>query len=350
MGKHDESSSQVEPPGGGSGANPKGGSGGGKPGGCGCGGSGGGGAGSGELSALPHSPVSSEGGGEGTAGEAAAVVTADQVAESFDGEPKKGEFESLEGFDPQRALNEGSPYGFITDELLELGECRPEGFEPESVCGQDDRVEVGNTTAVPWRWVCKLIITFPNGATGGCTGWFIGPKAVMTAGHCVYSSANGGWAKKIEVIPGMKGATRPYGSMVGTSFRSVTGWTQNSDPNFDYGCIILPSPSLGNQVGYFGFAALTDASLQNLLVNNSGYAGDKPFGTQWFNAGTVTTVTARKIYYMLDTYGGQSGSPTWRFLNGQRHAVGVHAYGGCPNSATRIVTAVYNNMLAWRNS
>ena len=43
----------------------------------------------------------------------------------------------------------------------------------------DDRVEVTNTTAVPWRWICKLIITFPNGARGGCTGWFIGPKAVI---------------------------------------------------------------------------------------------------------------------------------------------------------------------------
>jgi len=138
--------------------------------------------------------------------------------------------------------------------------------------------------------------------------------------------------------------------MVGTSFRSVRGWTQNSDPNFDYGCIILPNASLGNQVGYFGFASLTDASLNSLLVNNSGYSGDKPFGTQWFNAGRVTNVTARKIYYMLDTYGGQSGSPTWRFLNGQRHAVGIHAYGGCPNSSTRIVSQVFNNMMSWRNS
>jgi len=51
---------------------------------------------------------------------------------------------------------------------------------------------------------------------------------------------------------------------------------------------------------------------------------------------------------MLDTFGGQSGSPTWRFVNEQRHAVGIHAYGGCPNSSTRIVPPVFNNMLAWR--
>jgi V8-like Glu-specific endopeptidase len=304
--------------------------------------------GKGETGLSPHTPVSSEGGGEGIAGET--VVLVDQIADSFDGQPEGGELESLPGFDPQRALSEGMPLEILTDEMLEICECLPAEFGPESVCGRDDRVEVVNTTAVPWRWICKLLIKFPNGAGGGCTGWFIGPKAVMTAGHCVFSKANGGWAKQIEVIPGMRGTIRPFQSMVGTSFRSVTGWTQHGDPNFDYGCIILPNASLGNRVGYFGFAALTDASLKNLLINNSGYPGDKPFGTQWFNAGRITNVTARKIYYMIDTMGGQSGSPTWRTLSGKRHAVGVHAYGGCPNSSTRIVTEVFNNMINWRNS
>lgn len=330
MCQHDESSSGTEEPGSGGGS---------QPGGCGGGGS------SGESAGSLHVPVSSEGTVEGVAGEA--LVTVDQVAESFDGQPEGGELESLPGFDPQRALGEGMPVEILTDELLEWS---PEGAPPESVCGRDDRVEVTNTTAVPWRWICKLIITFPNGARYGGTGWFIGPKAVMTAGHCVYSRSNGGWASQIEVIPGMRGASRPYGSMIGTSFRSVTGWTNNADPNYDYGCIILPNASLGNRVGWFGFAALTDASLNNLLVNNSGYPGDKPAGTQWFNAGRITNVTARKLDYMLDTFGGQSGSPTWRLLNGQRHAVGIHAYGGCPNSSARIVTAVFNNMMTWRNT
>ena len=293
-----------------------------------------------------HAAISSDGGSEGAE---ATGSGRDQVASSFDGEASLGELEMLSGFDPQMALADGMPKQILTDEFLSLGECRPEGYSVESVCGSDDRVQVGNTTVVPWRWLCKLIITWPNGARGGCTGWFIGPKAVMTAGHCVYSKANGGWARQIEVIPGMQGALRPYGSMVGTSFRSVTGWTSNTDPNFDYGCIILPNASLGNAVGWFGFASLTNASLTNLLVNNSGYPGDKPAGTQWFNAGRVSTTTARKIYYMLDTYGGQSGSPTWRTLNGQRHAVGIHAYGGCPNSATRITSDVFNNMNAWRS-
>jgi glutamyl endopeptidase len=313
------------------------------------------------MTRSPHQSTHSDGGselpdsgdqhqvvsGEGQAGPDESGPTSDRVAESFDGTGLGGEIEAAVGFNASRAASEGMPFQ-AADSYDDLKPAEASAYaQPETVCGADDRVRITPANAVPWRFICQLIITMPNGAGYRGTGWFIGPRAVMTAGHCVFSRADGGWARRIEVIPGMDAAARPYGSAIGTSFRSVTGWTNNGDQNYDYGCIILPT-SLGNTTGYFGFASLSDASFNNLLLNNSGYPGDKPFGTQWFNAGRVSSINSRKVYYMLDTFGGQSGSPVWRLANGQRHAVGIHAYGGCPNSATRINGEVFNNMNAWR--
>lgn len=264
-----------------------------------------------------------------------------------------GELEKVLGFEYAKPMLEGlgqldeTP---IDQEYWTLPRsCDLEYDAPESVCGKDDRVHVTNVTSIPWRMICQLIITRGDGRRSRCTGWFISPRTVMTAGHCVYSHTGGGWAKSIEVIPGMNGRFRPFGSADGTSFRSVKGWTKRRKSTHDYGCIILPkSAPLGAKTGWWGFANLSSRSLKKLLANNSGYAGDKPFGTQWYNAGRITRVTSRRLYYMLDTAGGHSGSPTWRYSKGKRHAIGIHAYGGCPNKSTRISSSVFKNMKSWK--
>ena len=119
------------------------------------------------------------------------------------------------------------------------------------------------------------------------------------------------------------------------------------DSQFDYGAIILPNDQLGNFVGWFELEVVDDAGLNGLLVNLSGYPGDKHLGTQWFMGGSVTSVEEKRILYMVELIGGQSGSPVWRLRDGQQNAVGIH-YGGCPNGATRITQDLFNNMLEWR--
>jgi V8-like Glu-specific endopeptidase len=289
--------------------------------------------------------TSNEGAG-GMGATAAPLVEADSAG-------SVGSVESVAGFDESRLTAGITPFAeevAITDEIANLPDVGALEFAGAlTVCSADDRVHISPATAVPWRWVAKLIITLANGNRGGCTGWFIGPRTVMTAGHCIFSHANGGWVRQVEVIPGADGASRPFGSESSGSFRSVVGWTTNANVEFDYGAIIMPTTTLGNRVGGFGFASLADASLRGMIANNSGYPGDKPANTQWFNADPISGVSARRLEYMIDTFGGQSGSPVWRFLNGQRHAVGVHGYGGCPNKAVRITNDVFNNMLGWKN-
>jgi glutamyl endopeptidase len=55
-----------------------------------------------------------------------------------------------------------------------------------------------------------------------------------------------------------------------------------------------------------------------------------------------------KVFYDIDTAGGQSGTAVFRVVNDERYATAIHAYGGpVTNSGTRISRSVYDNLLAW---
>ena len=221
-------------------------------------------------------------------------------------------------------------------------------FGPESIClGRDELVAISTAENGPWRWNCKLVINMPDGDYVG-TGFLIGDRTVITAGHCVHGGKGGQWATSIEVIPGMTGERRPFGTFISNRFRSVTGWVQDGSPTHDYGAIIL-NEDVGARLGYFGFAVLPASDLNSLLVNTSGYPADLDRGLQqYYGKGRISPLESRQLKYMIDTYGGQSGSAVYRFLNGERHVVGIHAYGGCPNGATRITPDVFENLKKWK--
>lgn len=223
----------------------------------------------------------------------------------------------------------------------------------ETVHGVDDRVRIQSTNIYPWRVHASLLITAADNSQWIGTGWFIGPHTLMTAGHVVFIKNSGipnrdGWVRSMTVMPGRNGASLPYGSVTSTSFRSVIGWTVNGDQNYDYGAIILPT-NLGLTTGWFGFGVWGDAALTSATGNISGYPGDKPSGTQWYAARRIASVNARKVYYDIDTAGGQSGSAVYRIINGGRYGIAIHAYGGATtNSGTRIVSPVFSNMVNWK--
>jgi len=226
------------------------------------------------------------------------------------------------------------------------------GIVAESVLETDERIQVGDTTAMPWRMNASLRITAADNTLWVGTAWFIGPHTLVTAGHCVFIHAPGtprhGWVRSIQVMPGRNGSVLPFGSITSTEFRAVDGWTTSPDQDFDYAAIILPV-ELGDTVGGFGFGVFTDSDLQASTVTVAGYPGDKPAGTQWFDSRLVASVGPSKVYYALDTAGGQSGAPVYRVDGDEYVAVAVHAYGGTTtNSGTRITQQVYDNLLAWK--
>jgi glutamyl endopeptidase len=241
-----------------------------------------------------------------------------------------------------------------TSGLRDIGELTfgPPPPKARTVHGPDDRVQIANTGAYPWRAHCALLITARNDSQWLGTAWFVGPKTLITAGHCVFVRdpvEASGWVKSVTVMPGRNGDTLPYGAVtVTTAIRTTQAWCNDGDPRMDYGCILLPT-ELGNTVGWFGYGNYSDSDLQDAAINISGYPGDKPDGTQWYDARAIASVEDWNLHYDIDTYGGQSGAPVIRVIDGARYAVGIHNYGGATmNSATRINGTVAANIKAWK--
>lgn len=225
----------------------------------------------------------------------------------------------------------------------------PEAYAAEAVIADDDRVQIRETAHFPWRAVCELRIETRLGLDFTGTGFFVAPRTVITAGHCVHLDRMGGWARRIEVVPGRDARDRPYSSVVSAEFRSVRGWTVEGRRSHDYGAIILPEGQGLAELGCFGLAVYDDASLAGTYLNLSGYPGDKPIGTQWWMARAGHRLEAGVIHYDIDTASGQSGAPVWRLgMDGRRHVVGIHTNGmRSGNSATRITERVLANLRSW---
>ncbi|MGB3556317.1 MAG: trypsin-like peptidase domain-containing protein [Jannaschia sp.] len=228
-----------------------------------------------------------------------------------------------------------------------------------SVIGADERRRIRQTELNPYRMICALQIDAPWGEFVG-TGWLAGPQTLITAGHCLFDRQQmGGWAHSIEITPGRDGDEPPaFGCHTATRFSSVDKWLDSRDPDFDIGAIHLDAP-LGDELGWFGIRALPDAEIEDRLVNVSGYPASPGRGTQQMWAmNRIRAVTPRRIFYDVDTSGGQSGGPVY-YIDAPGSApevIGIHAYGigGTPgdiqlevNSAPRIIPEVVEQIQAW---
>ena len=221
-----------------------------------------------------------------------------------------------------------------------------------AIIGTDEREQITETDQYLWRSIASLRITARDNSLWIGTAWFISPRTLITAGHCVFINgtkpSRNGWVSRIDVMPGRNGFLNPFGTLTAKTFWSVKGWTEKGDQNFDYGAIILDQP-FGQNTGWFGYGVFEDNKLVGAPAHVAGYPGDKPAGTLWHHSLPISHVGPPKVFYAIDTAGGQSGAAVYLLdNNGLPTAVAVHAYGGATsNSGTRITPAVYQNIRNW---
>lgn len=169
------------------------------------------------------------------------------------------------------------------------------------------------------------------------TGFMISPNAMITAGHCL--KGTGTKAKSITAYPGRNGDSKPI-TAYAAKYYVDTKYT-GSEPDWDYGIILFDS-NIGNTTGWLGLHGTSGSSIGTSSIHVTGYPADKSGYNMWTCAGSVSNISAYRFMHTADTYGGESGSPTY-FYNGSYgyQAAGIHTHGG--NYSRRIT----NTLVTW---
>jgi V8-like Glu-specific endopeptidase len=245
----------------------------------------------------------------------------------------------------------------------------------ESIVGLDDRTRIFDTALSPWRMICAIRCWWGTRLSVG-TGALVGPDILLTAGHVVFPKNLRTLPDRIEIIPALNGAERPYGQFEAEKVSVHPGWQSDFELASDVAAIHLSSP-VGQQLGWFGLATRQEAELRSRWAHITGYPGEKmdqPIDPDtgkpappvqasqlWHHAAPVLNAQNKRIFYAADTTPGQSGAPIYMLeptISPTPVIVGVHAYGkastpvaiGNANSGAWIDAELFDLIAAWRSA
>lgn len=209
-------------------------------------------------------------------------------------------------------------------------------FQIRSIIGEDSRVRVTDTTLAPYN---STVFIAADGASG--SGAVIGKNTVLTAAHVVKNIRTNPNKDSIYVIPGRDGSKLPYGKFKIESVYIPQSYIDN--PSADRDIAVLTIKPLDNKgIGEVVPALpikLTNSVTIGTSLKTSGYPGDKQWGTMWTTQGSILKETNTRLYYDMDTFGGQSGSPVY---NSNNEIIAVHTTGaGSSNFGTKINDEYY---------
>lgn len=249
---------------------------------------------------------------------------------------------------------------------------------------------VADPSPWPYRPNCKLFMRFRNAAGQVanlvCSGTLIDSRHIVTAGHCVYAHSlaigppamPGGpptnvvfnaWAERIRVVPARNNANEPYCYSDMINITSFTCWTNAANAGgANYDCdvaIVQLDRPIGALTGWFGFGTRPNCSGYtggSQTFFNRGYPAAPPYNPGLFmydQSGNFDSCetnflgnwTGNEVTINRQSWGGQSGSSAYKFINNSRAILAILSNGTDPPGATTSFAAVDSHTFnLWRNT
>lgn len=215
---------------------------------------------------------------------------------------------------------------------------------PESKI-MEKRARVDPMTSPPYLWICSLEITDAYGEKWSGTGFKLNntidnTTMLVTAGHCTY--VRGAYAASIKV----KFPDTPTSfTVTSKNLYASPEYISNGDPDYDYGLILITNQVSSGSGGFGWSTQISDSKLDKCSVTICGYPTDKPSNTMWVTGGKITSCNTKRIFYTNDSISKQSGCPVYVWHDGLWTVIGVHSFGGSPNSATRFTIQMMSQFL-----
>jgi glutamyl endopeptidase len=172
----------------------------------------------------------------------------------------------------------------------------------------------------PFRYICQIRATLSNGYVSVGTGFFVGPRTILTAAHNVWDEfvrSDGAQVPtdKVEIIPARNGErVKPYGSLTASRILLPDAHFKSDDRGkFKDYALILIDRAVGETTGYFTIGAWPEKGGESLSIHVAGYPGDKDPEKMYQSADSGARMARGGQFLTLqnDTAKGMSGGPVW---------------------------------------